>query len=442
MSNIDFQNGFITGVATKGRSVVTSTPDWNENDATSHGYIKNRTHWKEEVNLDYAEFPNIEPDPLIGFIEYGKKIGLEIGKEYTLKAHLKNGTTQTIQAVATEMPLNEIGIAGVPWIYLEDIVTIVDGVIFDLATQTVITGENCYYQYGSNVVDVLEKGVIVNFPHTETIIHKIPNEYLPEVIVDQIFNPESTNAQSGIAVTQIIETYDKSLIVSTERLANNSVTTDKLKNYSITENKLNTGSVTTSKLADKSVDAFKIADDVIYDKHIRNNSITPIKLSNSIPYSKLLDPTLYKTTTVSEDVNVIAEWNTNSIYKMLVVGKIFPTDTENATQKLTILPNIISAGFMHGEPIISIDIPFILDDISKGIEFYAVIESLYTCDVCDLTVWSSGDSSKRVYTRSAIQKKAFLSERGISGFTAWLNNYSTPSIGAGSYIQIYKLEGA
>jgi hypothetical protein len=175
MSNKDFQNGFIAGLASSPNNIPR---DWNENDETSPAHIKNRTHYKEEVEISYTVFPNIEPDYSTGFIEYGKTVGLEIGKEYTLEAHFLDGTIQTIQTVAIELPEDDLGITGIPCIILNGICTIVDGVAFDLITQTVTVGNNCYYKYGSKIVNTVDKGVITNLPHTETVVHKIPGEYI------------------------------------------------------------------------------------------------------------------------------------------------------------------------------------------------------------------------------------------------------------------------
>ena len=220
--------------------------DWNQNDSSKKDYIKNRTHYKEEVEVDYTVFPNVEPDPFTEFIEYGKKIGLEIGKEYTLEAHLKDGTIKTVQAIATEMPEEDIGIAGNPCIILENMCTIIDGVVFDVTTEPPITaGDNCYYFYESEAAEVLEKGIIKNLPNVERIVHKIPKEYLPpQQKVDQVFNPESENAQSGTAVEQAI--------------GNISINTNNLQNQCVTGDKIKPGTIEGKHIADKSLSISKI----------------------------------------------------------------------------------------------------------------------------------------------------------------------------------------
>ena len=233
--------------------------DWNQNDSSKKDYIKNRTHWKEEVERDYTVLPNIEPDPTIGFIEYGKKIGLEIGKEYTLEAHLVDGTVETIQAIATEFPVDEIGIAGIPWIYIEDVVTIVDGVVFDLISGTIVIGDNCYYVYESGIAEVLEKGIIKNLPNVERIVHKIPKEYLPqEVKVDQVFNPKSENAQSGISVKQAID----NIVINTNNLQNRCVTGDKIAYNTIKGNHIADKSLSISKIYNPTRLSCTLPDDI------------------------------------------------------------------------------------------------------------------------------------------------------------------------------------
>ena len=226
--------------------------DWAQNDSSKKDYIKNRTHWKEEIERDYTELPNIEPDQTTGFVEYGKRIGLEIGKEYTLEAHLKDGTIQTTQAVAIEMPEDEIGIAGIPCIMVGNTCQIVDGIVFDLVAETLIAGDNCYYQFNSRVVDYVEKGIIKNLPSVETVIHKIPDEFIefpefpeiPEIPeVDQEYWPKSSKAQSGKAVKQAIEEYDESLIVDNENVRDNSLDGTKLRDSSLPAEKIEPGSI-------------------------------------------------------------------------------------------------------------------------------------------------------------------------------------------------------
>ncbi len=189
--------------------------DMNVNDESNPAFIKNRTHWKEDIERDYTVIPNAEPDPTLGMIVYGSRIGLEIGKEYTLEAHLLDGTTQTLQAVATEFPEDEIGIAGIPCIILENICNIIDGIVFDLTTETITVGDNCYYSFDSSVTSVLEKGIIQNLPNVETVVHQISEEYIPK---------------------QSFAIKDSS--VTTEKLADSSVTTEKVVDGSITSKKL------------------------------------------------------------------------------------------------------------------------------------------------------------------------------------------------------------
>ena len=159
--------------------------DWSENDKSKLTHIRNRTHWKEEVEVDYTVLPNVEANPTTGFIWYGKKLGLEIGKEYTLEVHSIDGAIETIQTIATEFPIEIIGIEGIPCITL-DFFTVVDGVVWDFTTQTVTVGENCYYFYDNSVESDLEKIIIQNLPSIETVFHQIPEEFLPKSFIDKI----------------------------------------------------------------------------------------------------------------------------------------------------------------------------------------------------------------------------------------------------------------
>lgn len=311
--------------------------DWNQNDSSKKDYVKNRTHWKEEVERDYTVLPNVEHDPITGFIEYGKKIGLEIGKEYTLEAHLVDGTVETIQAIATEIPEDEIGIAGIPC-FMFDFGIVVDGVgVFDFTTQTILAGDNCYYHYDSSVTSILKKIIIQNLPNTETVVHKIPNEFIdfPEIempTVDQDYDSNSQNAQSGIAVEQAINEYDKSLMIGAEKLVDKSVTTEKLADKSVTTEKIADSSVDKTKIKDKAVTSEKIYPYAIRENHLDSGAVTTHKIANeNISGNKLVRPSIIMSQIVSSEA---ASWGCTmgSAQEAVIYGKVVSSDTESTSQ--------------------------------------------------------------------------------------------------------------
>ena len=57
MANLDFQNGYMVGIAASGTTKSSGVQaDWNQNDDTSLSYIKNRPFYSEKVESDVWEF--------------------------------------------------------------------------------------------------------------------------------------------------------------------------------------------------------------------------------------------------------------------------------------------------------------------------------------------------------------------------------------------------
>ena len=57
MTNLDFQNGYMVGIAASGTTKSSGVQaDWNQNDDTSLSYIKNRPFYSEKVESDVWEF--------------------------------------------------------------------------------------------------------------------------------------------------------------------------------------------------------------------------------------------------------------------------------------------------------------------------------------------------------------------------------------------------
>ena len=199
MSNKDFQNGFIAGLASSPNNIQR---DWAENSETSPAYIKNRTHYKEDIDLGYLIMPYIEPIPALGLGAYGKKIGLQIGRTYDIEIEIDGHTGHT-SATATELPESVFGVKvpGVVYLYNKDIgLQLLDGIDGDVTKGEIYVANNCYYTFD----EVLHSIKIYGVSNVVTVIHKLPSEYYDVPIVDKDFNPESENAQSGIAVAQAL----------------------------------------------------------------------------------------------------------------------------------------------------------------------------------------------------------------------------------------------
>ena len=70
MANLDFQNGYMVGIAASGTTKSSGVQaDWNQNDDTSLSYIKNRPFYSEKVETDVWEFelPAVNEETYEGF---------------------------------------------------------------------------------------------------------------------------------------------------------------------------------------------------------------------------------------------------------------------------------------------------------------------------------------------------------------------------------------
>lgn len=185
--------------------------DWNENNSSKKSFIKNRTHWKEEVEVDYLTLHYTEPIPGLGLAPYGRKIGLELNQTYNIEVDLE-GQIYTLPATTSEMPKDLLGVVvpGVVYLHQRDLgLVLLDGIEGDFETSTITGTDNCYYTFNSGIPNIKIHGV----KGTDTIYHKIPKEYLPEVTIPKDF-------------------------INTEMLKDNIVTTDKVLDGSITRQKI------------------------------------------------------------------------------------------------------------------------------------------------------------------------------------------------------------
>ena len=193
-------------------SMPNPRPDWNQNDETKADYVKNRTHWKEEVEVDYLALSYIEPIPELGLGAYGKKIGLEVGKTYTVDFEVQNGQVVTLSGTATELPKEVFGITvpGVVFLYIpEGGLQILDGVDGDVTKGEIYIADNCYYTFNQDVSKITIHGLTGK----NIVVHKIPKEYLPPVDIPEDF-------------------------IEPEMLKDASVTEEKIKDGSVTAKKL------------------------------------------------------------------------------------------------------------------------------------------------------------------------------------------------------------
>lgn len=163
-------------------------PNWNENDTASNSYIYGRTHYKEEKNVSYIQneqifFANNDGMYVANVIPLDASVGdiLTIiwdGVEYECKVSLLNGAY--VLGNGSILFGNEVEDTGEPflWGYNNEF-----SQIYTLDTAESHT-VSCY-------------GIA-------TVTHKIPNEYLPDMIGKngkgenaEIFNDYKNNVANG-----------------------------------------------------------------------------------------------------------------------------------------------------------------------------------------------------------------------------------------------------
>lgn len=313
--------------------------DWLQNDSEKPDYIKNRPFYKEQTALDYVTLyaSNIDADLAVGF--YGKRIGLTVGQTYSVDIVSDTGETTTVDcecvdcAEDLELPNDTIPTFG------NNDFTIYDGVSVD-ADGNLVIADNASYVVNENVVCIKVHGI----SSIDEVIHKIPNEFLD---VDDTFDADSPNPQSGKAVNNAIHSALHQFTVGTAQIEDSSVTADKLADKS----------VTAGKLADNAVTEANLTENSVFGRAIQKGAITRDKLgkacvnedalmSDIISHSKLQDgvvwgcnleqPTLLDTINVTEPIATIKPKTSSSqLYigtiqfdKITIYGSVYSTSAE------------------------------------------------------------------------------------------------------------------
>lgn len=165
--------------------------DMNENDESNPAFIKNRTHWKEVIEREEVILYYVSSD----FTEYGEAIGLIEGETYHCELYVGDTLYQSVDLVAEEQ--TSLDISGVIGFSAQGNY-VFDGVAIDTDTGGAITADNAIYKLASSSISK----AVIQGKLVKTVIHKLPKEYYDIPEVDQKYNPESTNAQSGIAIEE------------------------------------------------------------------------------------------------------------------------------------------------------------------------------------------------------------------------------------------------
>lgn len=271
--------------------------DWLQNDSESPDYIKNRPFYKEQTAVDYVTLyaSNMDADLQMGF--YGKRIGLSVGQTYSVDIVSDTGETTTVDCECVD-GAGDIGLpdAVIPILVSdrEDIV-IYDGVSIDAEGNPAVS-DNAVYVLGDNITSIIVHGL----ESIAEVIHKISNAFLD---VDNTFDANSPNPQSGKAINGAIHSALNQFIVGTEQIEDSSIIEDKLANNSVSASKIQSKSITNALIADKTIKGEKIEDSEITERIICKGAVTSDKLASGCVKGKNLEkPTLLEDITVSEPV--------------------------------------------------------------------------------------------------------------------------------------------
>lgn len=186
--------------------------DWNQTDETKADYIKNKPFGAEVTETPVGELyadNGILYDGIMYM--YNHSLGMVIGETYTATAYTDDTVYGTISVMATdgttlgsEFPEGSIGIC-----MLDSSGVISEPIGFD---KLFFDYDNQFFSYSdshcliANMDDTITKMVIEGLEGTyeRVVYHKLSDEYL-DITVDQTFNAQSPNAQSGVAVDHALE---------------------------------------------------------------------------------------------------------------------------------------------------------------------------------------------------------------------------------------------
>ena len=159
---------------------VNSVKDWNQNDETALDYIKNRTHWTEDIT-EVEIYPETTiqittDDP--GLLSETEPIGLVADDNYAITY---NGTDYTCTAIDASMLMNNMPVTAIGNVELA-LGTGDSGepfIIVEFSPE--VAAEMGAYAMMTDLSGSTE--VTVGITHLQETVHKIPNKYLPKVTV-------------------------------------------------------------------------------------------------------------------------------------------------------------------------------------------------------------------------------------------------------------------
>lgn len=328
---------------------ISSNPDWNQNDSEKSDYIKNRPFYESEEVVDYTIIPH--QDGEMGILE--KRLGLVAGKQYTVECLLsgsvvKNYDITTISGDGSELPSFVVGL-----ISSDGKIGIYDNTFIE--DSGFIEADSAIYMIGfkNTEVDAIK---IYGIESTAIVIHKLDDKFL-NFSIEQEYNPESENPQSGAAISKALKSLkiaNENLedgCVTKEKIADGTISTEKISDGAITSEKIGNNAVKKENLAGFSVQHRTIANGAVMENNLADSSVTTNKIADkaikqgkyaeqSITNSDILAASLdmdrFKKPTIVENLisEDIVSWAFTPVdsSKVLIKGKVISSDKETTEQ--------------------------------------------------------------------------------------------------------------
>lgn len=318
---------------------ISSNPDWNQNNSEKSDYIKNRPFYESEEVVDYTIIPH--QDGEMGILE--KRLGLVAGKQYKVEGLLggsvvKSYDVTTISGDGSEIPSFVVGLVS-----SDNKIVIYDNT--SVGDNEFVEADSAIYMIGfkNTEVDAIK---IHGIESTAIVIHKLDDKFL-NFSIEQEYNPESENPQSGAAISKAL----KSLKIANKNLEDGCVTKEKIADDAITSEKIGRNAIKNENLAGSSVQHGTIANGAVMENNLADSSVTTNKIADkaikqgkyaeqsitnsdilaaSLDMDRFKKPTIVKNL-ISED---IASWAFTFIdsSKVLIKGKVISSDRETTEQ--------------------------------------------------------------------------------------------------------------
>ena len=256
-------------------------PDWNQNDENADDYIKNRPFYYSDMYVEDLVFPiptklyatlTTVSDTDVGYALLGYKTNFTIGQSYILEIQVTQG--ETVVSDTIELTAYSLTSLGFPSIFSEA-VALIDSkntpYIVSGATATdlqnfsdiALVDDTMYFVYKSHMADVTTTSICKGYNNIAQEYKQIDINYIP--INEILFNGSiSTNCLADGSVTE-------------EKIGEKVLSGNVLKDNSVAAEKLIDGSITTQKL--------EINDSAQY---VLGEDVDVVKITDLAPFRRFL----------------------------------------------------------------------------------------------------------------------------------------------------------